>query len=503
MFYLFLCIGIFYVFGSIFTSNWNIIASGPIDGQLTNYILEHFYLVLTHGSPIHTHWWTLPIFYPNVNTLATTDTLFSVAPIYLLLRTVFDYSMSYSMTVMAFYILNFSVFYFILKKLKFSKFLSALGAFIYAFSYVNKITIIHIQLITQFFGLGAILSLMYVSKFNTKKKNFILFMSVSFLYVCQFYSSFYIAFFMFFLCVLGSVISLFQRNTRKKLMIFLCRYKKEILSSIVLMLAFILPAVGFYLTNGVLRDYFTVNSNLPYLNDLFTGHTFFIMNIFPSMDYTGNIEIMLLFPYLLLVTGILGLLKYKNYGKLLVSIFLIVCIFIIKFECLNGFSLWQYVYDFFPGATGIREPIRMMLLLNILLVVGFINFISKSYLKKWILYPLILFIIFEQYTTISFNSRSYEKEENTLRTLNMLEIPENCKYLDVNFYIENPKDVMTAVRMDEARLDTMWFANERNLYFVSGYSGVSESNEYKNKYREELQTKPEYCVISKRLRDFR
>lgn len=498
-FYLFLLTGIFYLFGNIFLSDWNIIASGLLDGRLTNYVLEHFYLIVSGASNLHTHWWTLPIFYPMQNTLASTDTLFSVAPIYIFFRSLTDYSMAYSMTVITFYILNFSLFYLILRKVNFSKFLSSLGAFIYAFSYINSITLMHIQMITQFFGLGVIYTMMHVSKHNSKKRNLLLFLGASFLYVCQFYSSYYLAFFMYLMALLLVIIAFFDTSLMRKIKVFIFRYKKEITISFFFILALILPAVKIYLGNNIAREYSLVNHNLPVFRDLFTGNTFFITHFLPVMNYEFDVEKMLMFTYILLVFGIIGLLKYKKYGKILLTLFVLSILLILRFQIIGNFSLWQYVYYIIPGAIGVREPVRIILVLNGLLVFGFINFIAKTNWKKWVLGIVIALVIFEQYNFRSMNERSVAREENSMLKLEQVMLPVNCQYIDLNFYLDDPEDFYTNLKMEYARMDVMWFALKYNLYFVSGYSGISESADFGNPYREELQKKPEYCLITKRV----
>ena len=500
-FYLFLFVGIFYLFGNIFTSGWDIIASGLVDGQLTNYILEHFYLIVTGGSQVHTQWWSLPIFYPMQNTLATTDTLFSVAPIYILYRSLTDYSMAYSMTIITFYILNFSVFYFILRRLNFSKALSSFGAFLYAFSYINKITEIHIQMTTQFFYLGAVLALLNVSKFNSRTKNLILFLVAGFLYACQFYSSFYLAFFIYYLTLLAMFISLFDKKLRKRLKIFILRYKKEIIASGLFAITLILPAVIIYLQTGITRDYDTIMSNVPYLKNLFSGNTLFINKYFPGMQYSFDVENMLMFTYGLFILGTAGLLKFKRYGKLAVLTLLLSIITIIKFGILHDFTLWKYVYKLVPGATAVREPIRFVLMLNALLVLGFVNFLSKTQLKRFWILLIIVFMAFEQYTPDNYNHRTVQYEDKKMMGLERVPIPVNCKYIDVNFILDPnmETDIYTALKMEMARLSVMWYATKYNLYCVSGYAGISEVSDYGNPYRDILQKDKNYCVITKYL----
>lgn len=498
-FYLFLFTGIFYFFGDIFLSNWDKIPGSIIDGNLINYILEHINLYVTGANPLHSTLWNMPIFYPAQNVLAFSDSMLSIAPLYVLLRFVFDPYISFSMTVILICVLNYTLFYFILRRLGFSKLLSSFGSFLYAFSYVNKITIMHVQLIIHFFYLGAALSLLYVSKHNTKRKNYILFLLASSLYALGFYSSFYTGFWVTFVLLMAGIVCVINNKYRRSLKIFVLRYDREILISVILAFLILMPLAKMYISTGISRPYEMVLFNLPVISTYFTGHSYFIRNFLPFMLEDFNIEYSLMFTYALFIFGLAGLLRVKKYGTLLFVTFLISILVTPKFIYLNEFSFWKLFYNVLPGAIGIRETIRIILILNPLLVFGFVNFIATSKWNKTILILISVIVLFEQYVYDSYNRRSFIEEKNLQAEIEETYLPKNCKYLDVDFDVEN-ETPFTGIEEDIARIRLMWFASEHGFYFVSGYSGISESEDYQNPERENLKKLPEYCVITKKIR---
>jgi hypothetical protein len=501
-FFIFLFIGLSYFFGDIVLSGWDAIPSSPVDGHATNYFLEHFYLYLKGTPEVHSSLLTLPFFYPMKNTIALADTFISIAPIYVFFRFFTNYAVSYSLTVMTFSVLNFTAMYFILKRLKYSNLLSSFGAFLFTFSYINKVTQMHIQLITHFFYLGSILAMLYVSKHNSKKKNMALFLTASVLYVMQFYTSFYLAFYVYFLIILACILTLFSKRLTKRLKIFILRYKIEIISSICLTGLLILPILILYLQNGLNRDYFVVFNNLPELYQIFTGNTDFVLRFTPNMKNVYNsVELLLMLTYGLFFFGILGLLKFKKYGKLLVAIIIATILIVTKNNIISNFSLWKIVYNLLPGAVGIRETIRIILVLNGLLVVGVINFLSKTTMKKWLIILLSIFLVYEQYISDNYHRRSYKIEMKVQNALENLNIPKSCKYLDIK-YIQKDNQTPDIVYQEEIdRIRVMWFAGTHNSYFISGYSGLTESDDnFENPYRKKIQNDPQYCVIIKNLK---
>ena len=68
----FLLIGLLIFLYPIIFINHSLMPGDLGDARFINYILEHGYLFFS-GDELHKSFWNLPIFYPNLNTLAYSD----------------------------------------------------------------------------------------------------------------------------------------------------------------------------------------------------------------------------------------------------------------------------------------------------------------------------------------------------------------------------------------------------------------------------------------------
>ncbi|MCA9072920.1 MAG: hypothetical protein KDA84_28550, partial [Planctomycetaceae bacterium] len=82
---LFLTAGVVSAFHPMLLSGFQRIQTDPGDTRFNHYVLEHSYRWVI-GEPLHRELWNPPIFAPQDNVLAYSDTLLAVAPIYWGLR---------------------------------------------------------------------------------------------------------------------------------------------------------------------------------------------------------------------------------------------------------------------------------------------------------------------------------------------------------------------------------------------------------------------------------
>ena len=105
-----------------------------VDARFINYILEHQFLFLNQIHP-HTSFWDVPMYYPLKNTLALSDILLGMSPIYILTR-YFIKNPQTNLQIMfvLLNILNFLTFYIFAKKIfKLDVIHSSFSAFLFAF----------------------------------------------------------------------------------------------------------------------------------------------------------------------------------------------------------------------------------------------------------------------------------------------------------------------------------------------------------------------------------
>ena len=73
--------GLMLAFYPTLLSGFHAVQGEPIDTRLNNYILEHGFQWLL-GAEHHVSFWGPPVFYPEAGTLAYTDVLLTVGPLY-------------------------------------------------------------------------------------------------------------------------------------------------------------------------------------------------------------------------------------------------------------------------------------------------------------------------------------------------------------------------------------------------------------------------------------
>ena len=128
-------LGILFFLGSSILSLGRLVPENPGDMRFNAYVLEHTYRWVRQ-LPGHESFWDPPIFYPQTNTLAYSDTLLGTAPIYWLPR-LFSVrpEISFLLWIGILLSLNYGVFYFWAKDaFKLKPLAAALGAFMLALS---------------------------------------------------------------------------------------------------------------------------------------------------------------------------------------------------------------------------------------------------------------------------------------------------------------------------------------------------------------------------------
>lgn len=122
------------------------------DGRLNLYFLEYGYGWLC-GDPAHANFWNAPFFYPAANTMAYSDVLLGIAPLYWLGRMGgLDEFASLQLLYPALYLLNFGAMYWLLRKVcRLSSLGAAVGALVFAFSPPRNYAMGHIQTAGTFY----------------------------------------------------------------------------------------------------------------------------------------------------------------------------------------------------------------------------------------------------------------------------------------------------------------------------------------------------------------
>src|SRR5262249_26534207 len=169
----------------------------PGDARHLNYVLEHGFQWL-RGSPGHTNFWSPPIFFPEPNTAAYSETLLGVLPFYAPWRVAgFAPDTSLQLWTLTVSLLNFAGAYLLMRRLlRVRRLPSSLGAFMFSYGSTRVVQSGHQQLLAHFFTLGVVASLVGVLGEDPQRSNrwyrtgwiALFFGSL----VAQFYASFYL-----------------------------------------------------------------------------------------------------------------------------------------------------------------------------------------------------------------------------------------------------------------------------------------------------------------------
>ncbi len=119
------------------------------DGMLNHYILEHTWRSISEAD-YRGNLYDPPMFYPEPNTIWYSEHLFGVAPIYWALRLALPYDAAYQWWQIVLSVLNFVAFAAVVRWLRGSHVLAALGGYLWAFGLVHIDQLNHQQMIPRF-----------------------------------------------------------------------------------------------------------------------------------------------------------------------------------------------------------------------------------------------------------------------------------------------------------------------------------------------------------------
>ena len=131
-------------------SGFDLMPGDGLDSKSINYILENSFQWLIR-TPKHEYFWTAQFYFPYENNITFSDSLMGIDPIYWVLRIFWKPFSAFQALYIVLSILNYSTFYYLLKKVfKFSDLSSSLGAFIFGFGLLRFFRSIHLNYYSQF-----------------------------------------------------------------------------------------------------------------------------------------------------------------------------------------------------------------------------------------------------------------------------------------------------------------------------------------------------------------
>lgn len=484
--YLVICgAGVLNAFSPTLLSRFAQMQTDPGDTRLNNYFLEHSFQLLTNSNYIG-KLWSPAFFYPYKQVLAFSDNLFGAAPIYWVFRAFFSPDVSFQIWMIVVSILCFASFAVLMRHLRVNNALSALGAFLFAFSLPRLSQIGHQQLLPQFFTPLAFLVGWEFVKSPTRKR---LASLLLFTYL-QVLAGIYLGWFwLFSLFIFFGIVYLLDLQARTRFIAY-CRdnYKSSIaifLAWISLMGLTLFPYIEIQRVIGG-RSYSAVDALLPRIASWFSvphGSLWspLLSSISKDLPMAGEHSLFAGLTIIIL-TG-LSLFTLLRFQKLLTKernllvktcllIFLI--FFILSLRLPSGLSLWRIVYEVVPGATAIRAVARVWTVayfyLLVAVIVCFDSLLHILVIRKKLSFAIISLICFfgvaEQ---IVLSPPSYEKAPYLQDTTEMRSlIQKDCNFAYVSL---NPQ-----VPFYVTQLSAMWAGLGANIPVINGYSGNTPPN---------------------------
>lgn len=174
---------------------------GTEDSRLANYLLEHGYRWARRDPP-HRRFWDTPMFHPARNTAGYSDAMLAIGPVYWAWRAAgFRPDTALQLWMLSASVLNYLAAYWLLRSgFRRGAAGSIAGAFLFAFSAPRANEIEHPQLTAQVFTIVAIMALIRIFRDRSGAgdgwRAFALWPAAGLAAVAQFYTSFYLGWFL-------------------------------------------------------------------------------------------------------------------------------------------------------------------------------------------------------------------------------------------------------------------------------------------------------------------
>ena len=381
--------GMLAAFHPAITSGFDTLQIGRGDPRLVNYIIEHSWLWLTQQAH-HEDFWSPPVFYPETNVGAFSDTLVGSAPFYWIWRAAgFPASASFQLWMMTCLSLNFLLAYLFLVRLELGFWPSAVGAFLFGFG-INRVANFNSpQLFALFYSMLAFYAALRALEpprpgVFTRRRLwvFVFFAGL----VGQVWSAYYPAFFAIFLLGFAGLVSLFISRARSLLFGLLRAHPLACGLAAVLSIAAIWPMASAHLAAAEQvgwRSYGTVFRALPtWQSWVFTGKNSRLYGSLLDLDlftfrsavsqHTNGLG------FLTTALCLAGLLLERKRTIVQVVFATSLVVMLLSTRFLGDHTLWPPIYDLVPGAKAIRFVARMGIFLPLPAGIGLACFLRRG-----------------------------------------------------------------------------------------------------------------------------
>lgn len=465
------------------------------DSRLLNLYAEHAYQYLT--SPWSRSFWSPTWqFFPVAKTFAYSDVFIGATGPYLLSRAAgFDPFFSFQLWWLSTTALNFAAFFYLARLLGFERLSSSVGAYCFSAGLPVISYLSHPQLLANYWTALFFVFFLKVHRTTIKKQTISFAILAAVCLGMQFWSSIYLGWFVIFGCSImflflfflhpRDVVAFIRQN-------FMAHFTFACVTGVVMAPLFykygeVLREMGGRSTDEVMLYVPTIEGFLLTSDSVVFyrwAHNFLKAKLVApheSYMFVG------LVPLIGLVFGVYRMWNRVRNGHIRqtknvistvdTSCTVLVCtILLLAFRTQDGFSMWRYVLDVYPGASAIRAvgriSIFLMLPLSLLVCILLSPQEKTRKLKSQHLNPTSslagFFAALAVLETGNIANANYSKtiSESAIKTLAQA-IPQECPmFYSRRLHIFDPV----------SQLDAMWASILTNKPTINGYSGFSPKN---------------------------
>ncbi len=371
------------------------IQADPGDTRFCNYLLEHGYRWMFQ-HPGHTELWSPPYFYPTVGHLAWAENMLGAMPFYAVWRVLgFPIDTSLQLWIFTLGALNFVAAYFLFRRcIKVDVFAASVGAALFAFAGMRINQTMHYQLFPQFFSIWAVHAcwrLAVDGKQLTEQQRTKWLAVLIFSAAFQIAVGIYLGWFLVFGLFVAGVMGLMLKGGRERIWFIVKSHPFALVLLSLASLALLLPIGLRYLGTAEEfggRPFQEAVTMIPQVRAWFhfgaASWWYGFLDrtpMFQSIPMTHEQRVGFgLVTTALCAVGLWSARKdaaLRFLGAMLVL--LLVCTTLWG-NYPDGFTLWKYVWSYFPGAKAIRGVARVALLY--LIVVSLFVAVAIDWLRK-------------------------------------------------------------------------------------------------------------------------
>ena len=391
--------------------------------RLINFTLEHGYRWLA-GDPLHTDFWSPPIFHPHPGVSAYTDVLLGVGPIYWLSRLAgVAPDVAFHLWILAIWSLNFAAFWWLLRRgFGVGPLGSAAGAFLFAFGAWRQLNVIHQQLMPSFYlvlALGALVRLFRDDPADRPPGRGVVWIVLFFGSLpLQAWTAFYPLYFFCLTLAAAAVWALVLPGPRRRLAAVLRRHALPAAAAAVVAAALVTPLALRYLDAAHevgLRNYPEARVPRP-ASWLLMGQTHRLYGglqrpggVFRELRSTTHSNGAGLLTTLVALAGLWRLRRRPGVALLALSVFTVIATVTVWPGDVSG---WRLLYRYLPGAAALRAVGRVGMILLPVAALGVAGFFDRPFRGRWRIAAGLLAILClaEQLHVIAWRDRQELRE---------------------------------------------------------------------------------------------